>query len=165
MPLAIRFTDIINNRLTLANFKVAVFPGGYAYGYKTGLAGHESKIRSFINSGGSYYGVCAGSFYAASSGVWEKKTYSYPLQLFNSSDVGPINDIIAWPGYTPSPINYSGDVEIGNFGTVPVMYDGGGYHHIPTEIQQGAKAYTAGVFAGSSALGKANLVRYTYVNG
>ena len=60
IPLAIRFQDVINGSLTLANFKVVTFPGGYAYGYKTGLAGYEGNIRNFISSGGSYYGICAG---------------------------------------------------------------------------------------------------------
>jgi hypothetical protein len=56
---------------------VITFPGGYSYGYKTGLAGQEAKIRSFISSGGSYYGICAGSFYAPDSITWLGKTYAY----------------------------------------------------------------------------------------
>jgi len=165
IPLAIRFADIKNNRLTLANFKVVTFPGGYAYGYKTGLAGYENLIRNFVSSGGGYYGVCAGSFYTPASIIWDKKSYSYPLQLYKGNDVGPINDIIAWPGYKASTVNYSGDSVIGNFGSIPVMYYGGGYHTIPTDAIQGAHVYTCGTFAESSALGKANLIRYQYGNG
>ncbi len=165
IPLAIRFIDIKNGKLTLANFKVVTFPGGYAYGYKTGLAGFESNIRNFISSGGGYYGICAGSFYAPSSIEWDNHNYTYPLQVYKGTDVGPINDIVAWPGYALATINYSGDAVIGNFGNVPVMYYGGGYHTIPTDAQQGSHVYTAGVFAGSSAVGKANLVRYMYGSG
>jgi len=165
IPLAIRFADIKGGRLTLANFKVVTFPGGYAYGYKTGLAGAEGLIRTFVSSGGSYYGICAGSFYAPSTIVWDKHSYSYPLQLYAGQDVGPINDIVAWPGYASAPITYTDEAVIGNFGTVSVMYYGGGYHTIPTDGQQGSHVFTAGLFAASSAAGKANLVRYTYGSG
>ena len=99
MPLAIRFQEIISGRLTTANFKVVVFPGGDAYGYKTGLAGYEANIRNFITSGGSYYGICAGSFYADSTINWLGKNYSYPLGIYKGEDIGAISDIAAWPGY------------------------------------------------------------------
>ena len=165
IPLAIRFTDIINGKLTISNFKVVTFPGGYSYGYKTGLAGYENNIRNFISAGGSYYGICAGSFYAPATIIWDKHSYSYPLQIYKGQDIGPINDIVAWPGFKLTPVTYNGDPVIGNFGTVPVMYYGGGYHTIPTIAQQGSQVYTAGVFANSSAVGKANLVRYSYGNG
>ena len=165
LPLAIRFQEIIDGRLTLSNFKVVTFPGGYAYGYKTGLAGNESKIRNFISAGGSYYGICAGSFYAPANITWLGKKYSYPLQIYAGLDIGPIDDIIAWPGYKLTPVNFNGDAVLGNLGTVNVMYYGGGYHTLPTDAQQGSHVYTAGTFASGSASGKADLVRYTYGNG
>jgi glutamine amidotransferase-like uncharacterized protein len=163
VPLAIRFQEIKDSRLTLANFKVVVFPGGYAYGYKTGLAGHEAKIRSFISSGGSYYGICAGSFYAPDTITWERKNYTYPLGIYKGMDIGPIDDIAPWPQYVLTQVNFSGDTVIGNVGLINVMYYGGGYHTIPTDAQQGSHVYTAGTFAYSgSARGKADLVRYSY---
>ncbi len=166
VPLAIRFQEIKDGRLTLANFKVVTFPGGYAYGYKTGLAGYEQNIRNFISSGGSYYGICAGSFYAPDTIVWSGKTYDYPLQIYHGQDIGPIDDIAPWPQYVLTPINFGGDSVIGNLGTLQAMYYGGGYHTIPSDAQQGAHVYTAGTFAyGGSAAGKADLVRYTYGSG
>ena len=165
LPLAVRFQEIKNGKLTLANFKVVTFPGGYAYGYKTGLAGYEGSVRSFISSGGSYYGICAGSFYAPGTILWQGKKYSYPLQIYAGQDIGPIDDIVPWPGYALTPVNFSGDSVIGNLGRVTVMYYGGGYHTLPTDAQQGAHVYTAGTFASSSAIGKADLVRYAYGKG
>ena len=150
--------------MTLANFKVVTFHGGYAYGYKTGLAGYENAIRGFISSGGSYYGICAGSFYAPNTIVWEQKTYTYPLQIYTGQDIGPINDIVPWPGYALTPVDFSDDV-IGHFDRTTVMYYGGGYHTVPSDAQQGSRVYTAGTFAASSAVGKADLVRYLYGNG
>ena len=162
VPLAIRFQEVISGQLTLANFKVVVFPGGDAYGYKTGLAGYEGNVRNFISSGGSYYGICAGSYYAAATIVWQGKTYSYPLDIYKGEDIGAISDIAPWPQYAITPLNISGDSVIGNFGTVHAMYYGGGYHTIPTESQQGAVVYSAATFTTGSASGKSDLVRYTY---
>ncbi len=162
IPLAIRFQEIKDSRLTLANFKVVTFPGGYSYGYKTGLAGHEAKIRSFISSGGSYYGICAGSFFAPDSIIWEGRTYAYPLGIYKGQDIGSITDLAPWPSYVLTPINFS-DPVIGNLGTLQTMYYGGGYHTIPTDAQQGSHVYTAGTFAYAGyAAGQADLVRYAY---
>ena len=165
VPLAIRFQEVIDGRLTLANFKVVTFPGGYAYGYKTGLAGYEGNVRNFIGSGGSYYGICAGSFYAPGTIAWQGKSYSYPLNIYQGEDIGPIDDIVAWPGYALTPISFSGDPVIGNLGAIHVMYYGGGYHTMPTDTVQGTHVYTAGTFIYSSASGKPDLVRYTYGKG
>jgi glutamine amidotransferase-like uncharacterized protein len=165
VPLAIRFEDIQSNRLTHANFNVVTFPGGYAYGYKTGLAGHEQEIRDFISNGGAYYGICAGSFYAPATIQWQGSSYSYPLTIFQGQDVGPIDDIIAWPGFTLTPITIH-DPVLGNLGTIQELYYGGGYHTIPTLAQQGAPVYTAATFAYTgTAAGKPDVVRYTYGNG
>ncbi len=165
LPLAIRFQEVKEGRLTTANFKVVTFPGGDAYGYKMGLSGYESNIRNFISAGGSYYGICAGAFYAASTVVWSGKSTTYPLAIFSGKETGPITDIIAWPGYKLTPVTFSGDAVIGEFGTLNVMYYGGGYPTIPTDAVQGAHIYTAGIFSSSSAIGKADLVRYTYGKG
>ncbi len=166
VPLAIRFGEIASGRLTLANFKVAFFDGGYAYGMKTGLAGQESKIRSFISSGGSYWGDCAGSFYAASTINWDGSTIPFPLGIYKGVITGPINDIVPWPDYTLTPINVSGDSVIGDFGTIQQLYYGGGYFTIPTDAQQGSHVTTVGTFAYSgSAAGRAAMVRYNYGSG
>ncbi len=165
VPLAIRFQEIKDGRLTLANFRVVTFPGGYAVGYKTGLAGYEQNIRNFIGAGGSYYGICAGSFYAPDSIVWLRKTYSYPLRIYHGQIIGPIDDIAPWPEYALTPVSFSGDAVIGNVGALQVMYYGGGYHTIPSDAQQGSRVYTAGTFINGSAAGKAALVRYSYGSG
>jgi glutamine amidotransferase-like uncharacterized protein len=162
-PLVIRFQEIKDNRLTAANFKVLTIPGGYSYGYKTGLAGHEQKIRDFITLGGGYYGICAGAFYAPDTIVWEGKTYAYPLGIYKGISTGPVSDLAPWPEYILTPINVSGDAVLGNLGTIQQMYYGGGTFSIPTPAQQGATVYTGATFAYSGTdSGKAGLVRYSY---
>jgi glutamine amidotransferase-like uncharacterized protein len=164
-PLAIRFQEIKDSRLTAANFQVVTFPGGYAYGYQTGLAGDEEKVRDFIRAGGSYYGICAGSFYAPRSIVWVGQEYAYPLQLYAGQDIGPIDDIARWPGYALTTLDVNGDPVIGALGRRSVMYFGGGYHTIPADSEQGAHVYVAGTFQESSAAGKPGLVRFAYGRG
>src|SRR5262245_61528483 len=110
IPLSIRMQEIKDGRLTLANFKVIVIPGGYSYGYKVGLAGHEQKVRDFISSGGGYLGICAGGFYAPDTIVWENKTYAYPLQIYKGQAIGPIDDIAPWPQYVLTPITINDPV-------------------------------------------------------
>ncbi len=162
LPLAVRFNEIKTGRLTLANFHTVVFPGGYSYGYKTGLAGYEGNVRSFISGGGSFLGICAGAFYVADTVIWENKSYAYPMGLFHSSETGPMNDVMAWPGYALTPANIN-DPVLGNLGVRQVIYYGGGYFTIPSDAQQGAHVSTAATFdyAGSQH-GSPMMVRYTY---
>ena len=54
---------------------------------------------------------------------------------------------------------------IGNFGNVNMMYYGVGYHSIHTDVAQSTHVYTTGTFATSSAIGKADLIRFTYGSG
>ena len=166
VPLSIRFQEVIDGRLTLSNFKVAFFDGGYAYGLKLGLAGHEQKIRDFISSGGAYWGDCAGAFYAADVVNWDGRAYPFPFGIFHGTITGPINDITPWPNYTLTPIQVQGDPFFGDRGPISQLYYGGGFLSMPTDAEQGAHVYTVGTFGyGGSAAGKPAIVRYDYGSG
>ncbi len=158
MPLAIRFKDVKNNQLTITNFDAVVFPGGYAYGYKTGLSGHESKVLNFISNGGGYLGICAGSYYAADYIFWDGSWYDYPLNLYAGYDIGPISAIAGLDGdnnltYALTPITIN-DPVIGNLGTQQQLYYGGGY-----KWSYGGQATVATY---NAYYGKADAVRFTY---
>jgi len=159
IPLAIRFDEIKNSYLTTANFKVVAFPGGYAYGYQLGLDGHEQKVRNFVSNGGSYYGVCAGAFYAADSIVWEGESYNYPLDLFSGTDTGPLSDIAGWPNYslTTTDIN---DSVVGNLGNQYQMYYGGGYKSNVSGTYTVATYSYSGQYSGTR-----NAIRFAYGDG
>lgn len=162
VPLAIRFDEIKSGRLTLSNFHTVVFPGGYSYGYKTGLAGYEQLVRDFVSGGGSFLGVCAGAFYVADTVVWLNKSYAYPMGLYHSAETGPIDDVIAWPGYALTPAVIT-DPVLGNLGRRQVIYYGGGYFQIPSDAQQGAHVNTAATFDYTGTQhGSPMVVRYTY---
>ena len=159
IPLAIRYKDIKKNKLTIVNFNTVVFPGGSAYGYKIGLRGYEMKIRNFIKDGGGYLGICAGSFYAAESIVWENMLYDYPLDIFSGQDIGPINDIAQWPGYTLTPVRIN-DPIIGNFGMQNQLYYGGGYKTSSENYSVVSTYEYNGTYKGYE-----NAVRFIYGNG
>jgi hypothetical protein len=164
LPLAIRLQDIRDGRLTLSNFKVITFPGGYSYGYKVELSGHEQKVRDFVSAGGSYYGICAGGFYAAQTVAWEGKAYAYPLALLASTDTGPIDDITPYPQYALTPILLN-DPVIGT-GTQRQLYYGGGYFTLPSDTQQGSHVFAVGTYDYSGARhGQADLIRFAYGSG
>jgi hypothetical protein len=163
LPLSVRFQEVADGRLTLSNFKVAFFDGGYAYGIKTGLAGQEQKILDFVSSGGSYWGDCAGAFYAAGTVDWDGIAYPFPLSLFKGTVTGPIDDITPWPSYALTPVEVSGDPIFGDQGVVQQLYYGGGYFSLPSDAEQGAHVYPVAQFSyGGLAGGKPAIVRFDY---
>jgi glutamine amidotransferase-like uncharacterized protein len=99
--------DIIGG--ILDDFDVLAWPGGdYVSYWQLGLEG-KSKIQNFISSGGGYFGICAGAWYASDYMIWKADpafpppTYKIEgdqlnLDLFNGVAVGPIEDIT--PFYT-----------------------------------------------------------------
>jgi len=165
LPLIIRFDEVRDGHLTSAGFDVVVFPGGYAYGYRVGLAGYEERVREFVSEGGGYYGICAGSFYASDAVVWEGETYDYPLNLYPGQAVGPIEGIARWPTYTLTPV-YIDDPVVGRLGVQQQMYYGGGYHTLPPGEMEGGRVYTVGTYtrAGPDS-GRSAIVRYVYGDG
>ena len=161
LPLSIRPQEIANNKLTLENFKVIVFPGGYSYGYKGELAGHEKKLKGFIEAGGGVLGICAGSFYLSKTIVWEKEQYDY-LDIFCGTDTGPLNDIVRWPGYDLT-TTYIDDPIIGIVGTEQSqIYFGGGYK---TDLGASDAELVATYSYEGRQAGSANAIRFKYGEG
>jgi glutamine amidotransferase-like uncharacterized protein len=159
VPLAIRFNEIKNNYLTLSNFKVVIFPGGYSYGYWTGLSRYESKITSFANSGGGVMGICAGSYYLSDKIVWEGTPYNYPVNLFGGTDTGPL-DGLNYPSYTLTTVNIN-DPVIGNLGNQQQFYYGGGYK---TDLSA-SNATMVASYTVSGYNGYADAIRFMYGSG
>jgi len=156
---AINFATITGGGLVNSAFDVVVFPGGYAYGYEYWLSGSEPKIRSFVSNGGSYLGVCAGAFYAASTVIWDGTTYDYPLDLFTGSETGPITDIAPDEYWALTPVSFV-DSTLGLNTQLQSLYYGGGYKSIVSGVTTfGTYAYTG------SASGKPSAARFTYGSG
>jgi len=161
VPLAIRADDIIADRLTTSTFDALSFPGGYSYGYKLQLQGYESKVRSFVNSGGGMMGTCAGSFAMADWITWEGKNYDYFLDIFDGWDRGPLSDISQWPYYGLTTVNIN-DAVIGNLGDQQQMYYGGGYK---TDLSASSAVTVATYAYDGDYADSADAIRFSYGDG
>lgn len=81
-------------------------PGGDAYLAQRWIGDSgKSRINTFLNSGGSYFGACAGWYYAAGDYVWQDNYYdhanllgAYPAPVEGS--IREIADYDAGSGYT-----------------------------------------------------------------
>jgi len=106
-------------------YKVILMPGGFAkwYNYWINKSGKE-RIRSFVNKGGGYFGICAGAFFASDKTIWEGVSYDdnvdynyygeltgYDLDLFAGTGTGPMNAIADWngEGYNMTTLNFATD--------------------------------------------------------
>jgi glutamine amidotransferase-like uncharacterized protein len=124
------YADDLNNPTDYNNAKAICFPGGFSYNYKVKLHNKTiNNIRNYVAKGGSYIGICAGAFFAASTVVWEGLEYDYSLGLFKGKAVGSIYEIAPWDNYkmTEIAINRKNPI-IGNSNSeLSVLYYGGPY--------------------------------------
>jgi hypothetical protein len=91
-----------NMKTTYPNLKMWVQPGGNAYDQQSALgAAGKTNINGFIGAGGSYFGVCAGAYYATPNYWWEDSYYAHPYLLgaYPVTMEGAISSIAPWPGY------------------------------------------------------------------
>lgn len=118
--------------MSFPNLKLYIQPGGDAYlqQKKLGQNGKDGIIQ-FLNSGGAYFGACAGWYYAAADYYWEGNYYSHPYLLGISNTVeGSIREIADYPDYTVTTLSngrntiYYGGPTIGWRDTVAGGYEG-----------------------------------------
>lgn len=78
--------DILNNQLKKSGIKVLMMPGGESWTYldTLGPLGAE-KIKEFVQSGGGYFGVCAGAFYAVANRDGGRATGPYGIGLLDGT--------------------------------------------------------------------------------
>ena len=97
-------SDINEGRLR-SQARALYMPGGWAEHYVMDIddAG-ATEIMNFMERGGGYIGVCAGSFYAAETIIWGNTEYPYDLDLFPGVPTGPVIEIASWPYYVTTTI-------------------------------------------------------------
>jgi len=124
--------DILNDELE--NVKLLIIPGGWAgevdqwgrKGYGSMSSEAIDKIREFVKDGGSYYGICAGAYFASVNVIWEGGLFHNELALFNGTSIGPIEEIAPWPGTNWTNVLIESSLGI-NKTTVKAFYWGGSY--------------------------------------
>ncbi|MEM1222862.1 MAG: BPL-N domain-containing protein [Verrucomicrobiota bacterium] len=98
--------DDVNNNNLSDYYKLIFFPGGWAGGYNEYInqTGYQN-IRDFISNGGSYMGMCAGSFFVCDLVYWRENysefetpqnIYDYPLDVWPGIADGAILDFQPW---------------------------------------------------------------------
>ncbi len=102
--------DAIIHQNALSSNVVAFFmPGGSAdyYHLKLGASGKQF-IRSYVESGGIYYGICAGAYFAAKKAVFEpqishlRKINDYGLNLIDAIAIGTLQKELNIKPYEPT---------------------------------------------------------------
>ncbi len=103
----------------LAGLRVLVVPGGWAPTQHEAMGdGGRGRLRTFVEAGGAYLGICAGAYVACSAVSWEDREYPYALGLARGRAIGPVKGLAPWPT--------TGSVEIRAGGhAVPALYAGG----------------------------------------
>ncbi len=87
------------NEVGLDSFRMLCVPGGnmYQYAQDISLEGKE-KIIDFIQSGGSYIGICGGGYFASEKVIWQEQQLPMtPLGIFPGTAKGPIDEIVPFP--------------------------------------------------------------------
>jgi glutamine amidotransferase-like uncharacterized protein len=105
-----------------------VFPGGYAYNYQLAISlDAVDEIRSYVENGGGYIGICAGAYFASKTVAWEGGVYPYELGLFDGTAYGSLNYIAPWPSYvmTDITLNQNNAISKSDASKISVLYYGG----------------------------------------
>lgn len=111
--------DILAGCLT-PGIRLFVMPGGADLYYCEKLDGAgNALIKSYVEQGGSYLGICAGAYYACAALDWGKDTGQHihgPRQLgfYDGISIGPLPDFIE-----------DGDIEKSWKNAAPLYYDDG----------------------------------------
>lgn len=84
----------------LADVDAVYWPGGWAWPYVRDVppAGKRA-VRTVVERGGAFVGVCAGAYYAADLIKWQGRFSEYDLDLFRGVAEGPIDAIEPWNGW------------------------------------------------------------------
>lgn len=104
----------------LAGLRRIVVPGGWAPSQLEGLGkdGRESLVE-FVEGGGRYFGICAGSYLPCTYVRWQGRTSPYSVGLVRGTASGPVAGRTAWP--TSEVL----DLDLEKGGRRRVLYAGG----------------------------------------
>ena len=108
-----------------------VIPGGRDIPYQKNLKGQGiSKIRAYVEDGGTYIGICAGAYFASKDFIFEKGT---PLEIiaqrdlafFQGTAVGPSLGLGAFCYETEDGASYPSIFFLKSQKTANIYYNGG----------------------------------------
>ncbi len=118
----------INDGSFARKVRAVYMPGGWAAHYVRDITDAGARhLQEFVEKGGGYLGICAGSYYAAREISWNGKRWPYDLDLFPGVPTGPIRRIAPWPRYATVRVSLAQDhpLTAGGPATRTVLYYGG----------------------------------------
>ncbi len=118
----------INDGSFAKKIRVLYMPGGWAAHYARDINDKGAlAIEDFVEKGGGYIGICAGSFYAAKEIIWANQSWPYDIDLFPGKPSGPIKTIAPWPRYATAKTKMHVDhpITAGGPETRTTLYYGG----------------------------------------
>lgn len=78
--------ELLGGELEKSQFQILMMPGGESWKYLEELGTEGARlIRNYVESGGSYFGVCAGAFYATSQRQGGPTTGAYGIGLLEGT--------------------------------------------------------------------------------
>ncbi len=111
---------LFNSPDSLKKYSLIVIPGGWAEDYENYI--DRECIVNYVNDGGGYLGICAGSYFMTRNVSWNDTIYIKDGEvLFEGWAVGPISEIASWPLYTMTEIETT-------HGENKILYYGGPYY-------------------------------------
>ncbi len=79
----------------------------YQYSQSINGAGKQN-IRSFVENGGGYLGVCGGAYFALDTVMWRGQALPMePLRLVRGTAVGPLDDLAPYPDYCIARVSFT----------------------------------------------------------
>lgn len=119
--------DILAGGLDL--FSLFIMPGGRDRPYHAALKGlANTKIRTFVENGGTYLGICAGAYYGCAFVEFDK---GFPLEVCEERELCFFPGKAIGPAYGKGTFDYNSEAgaRMANIGTVkgmfPIYYNGG----------------------------------------
>ena len=114
-----------------------VMPGGADIPYARKLNGQGNKIiKDYVNNGGSYLGICAGSYYASAKIEFDKDG---PLEVIGTREIDFFPGIAKGPVLAPFKYKSNSGTRAANIvynnNDVSVFYNGGPYFILPEKAQ------------------------------
>lgn len=96
------------NSGALDGFSLLCVPGGDMYQYSQSIsAAGKRSIRSFVEDGGGYLGVCGGAYFSLDTVVWRGRTLPMEsLRLVPGTAVGPMDELAQYPEYAMTEVVY-----------------------------------------------------------
>ena len=99
--------DVIAQENWEEKAQLLIFPGGRDIPYHQALQGSpNAKIRSFVENGGSYLGICAGGYYGSAEIEFEK---GHPLEVLGKRELGFFPGLAQGSAYGPNRFQYENE--------------------------------------------------------